>query len=227
MLHTPLRRILMPGVMAPPQLGLVAWYRGDSLIGSAGVASSWKDKTSNAYDLTATNGPTMVVSAEIGGRATARFVQASDQYFTRATTPAVSQPWSIAAIGKCSTFTDGPNLASGTTGTFGLAYNSNLLQLYLGSGSNVMGSITLDVWRLHVALCNGNDSELYVDGALLSDTNNPGANGIAGLSVGKSPHWGDGKFEGDIAEVIVWDKLLDASERLHLYRYYRSYYRRP
>jgi len=59
----------------------LVWFRADTLTQSAGVVTSWTDKSGNGYNATPTNGPT-VVSGVLNGQPVVRFVSASTQYLT-------------------------------------------------------------------------------------------------------------------------------------------------
>ncbi len=208
----------------------IAWYRGDSLVdGGGGVASSWQDKSGNGYHLTASNNPT-IASSGLNGRLAARFVSASSQSFSRASAPALSQPFTVAVVAKIANFTGDPNLLASNTTTeaYGFFYfdTDNTLSYY--AGSNVFGgAITPNAWYLHAALMDDDASEIFLDNTRIADSaagaTNPGNNGFTGIRVSASP-FGAGFVQGDIAEAVIWDKVLSGAELDALFAYYQDYY---
>lgn len=208
----------------------IAWYRGNSLVdGGGGVASSWQDKSGNGYHLTANNSPEIVDSG-LNGRLAARFVSASSQSFSRASTPAVSQPLTVGVIAKVANFTGDPNLlaSNDTSVNFAFFYFDTTDALSIFAGANVFGgAITPNAWYLHTGIGNDDASEIYLDDALLAaaapGATNPGSNGLQGIRISASP-FGGGFVQGDIAEAVVWDKVLSGAELDALFNYYRDYY---
>jgi hypothetical protein len=204
----------------------VAWYRGDSLVdGGGGVASAWNDKTANGYNLTPSGSPT-IVDAGLNGRLAANYVKASSQGFSRATTPAVSQPLTVACIARVNDLTGtGLNILtdteSGNTSLYAYDNGGNdTIGMYAGGDDNEAAYVA-EQWHLHVAIYDGAGSELFVDNVSVG-TANVGSDGLTGFRAGGVSF--SGHLDGRIAEAVVWDKVLDSGERDALYAYYLAYY---
>jgi hypothetical protein len=203
----------------------IAWYRGDSLVdGGGGVASAWNDKTSNAYNLTAEGSPTIVDSG-LNSRLAARFSSGSSQAFDRASTPATAQPFTVAVIAKstvAATVTSRSLFATYTD--FNLAnygQPNDFISMYAGDTA-IEGTTTSGAWHLAEFTFNGASCRIAVDGAQEA-TGSAGTRPLEGAFIAKL-HNDSEYFDGDIAEVVIWNKVLSGTERTELYDYYQSYY---
>lgn len=209
----------------PAQADMVAWYRGDSLVdGSGGVASSWQDKTASDYDLSPSGSPTIVDSG-LNGRLAARFVRASSQTFTRSSTPSQSQPFTVAVVGKCTAIAGGSRNLFCSDGGFVLGtYDGTSTQvgMYAGGASGVSGTTGIGDFHLFEFTFNGGSSRLAVDN-VQEGTGDPGGNGLSGFRIGSVPGPAD-YLDGEIAEVVIWDKVLNSTELDELWTYVQAYY---
>ena len=228
---------LRPDLTTLTNLTPAARWMADTLSGSDGTAiSSWTDviQSKPANQGTAANRPRLY-SNVINGHKTVRFLASASQ---RLTVSATDSPisamgsFSIAMVLKTST----PGNASSSfylnTGLLGaeqpnvvpdwaLCLNGNQLGLGLGAGGNgcgpdigVYGGNVTDGMP-HIALCvrSGDSAALYIDGVVVASQSGlcPAARGDYAFQIGAmtaSSYF----FNGDIAEIQLFDRALNAKE---------------
>jgi hypothetical protein len=206
---------------------LLGWYKADAIRGSSagGNLNTWNDSsTTTTNDLIAPSilaFPTYQTSA---GFPTVRFAGAANEYLFHQTTPAVSQPWSVVAVAKCTDIT-GARVIAGSSNSASQSHIQINTSGFPGlrapttqSGVNAKNG----AFHVFVGIFNGASSKLWVDGTqeVAAD---PGSNGLAGLKVG-ADFTGSGRFVGDIAEVIFYQGALSNTDRDALETYLGAKY---
>ena len=207
----------------------IAWYRGDSLVdGGGGVASAWNDKTANGYNLTANNSPTIVTSS-LNGRLATRFVEASSDDLLQ---PRVNASCCPAILVACVALSNGvsggefdntrPISGDASLGRPSFYWDSagGSVGAYAGSAV-VSGAMATGAWRLHLrSRSTANQFRSRTSTIRRSARAAQARMGYTGLRVGNSST-GRPYSNGDIAEVAIWNKVLNSDERNALYAYYR------
>jgi hypothetical protein len=201
----------------PPALAnIIARYRGDSLVGS-GTATAWNDISGNGYHLTAAGSPTIVASG-YGSRTVARLPGGAN-YFRRASTPARSQPFTVVVIEKSDNGEYNANFDGVGANRQIVGWLSGGPAMWAG-GTAIQPSGSPGSWATFICAFNGASSYLNFNGA--HTTGSPGTSAMAGITVGADV--ADAGYDGDIAEVIVYDKVLDSTERAAIAAYVAAYY---
>jgi len=164
------------------------------------------DQSGSTYDVTqATAGqqPTLVLSEPtMNGRAAVKFLRASTTQLARATTPALSQPFSSTMVvertGSSSSFSGMWSSPSNGTDYFGnapggVAYNFGLFTTSLYAAENVAhavgGTVSSTAYNL-------------VDG-VAGPSANPGSGAVAGITIGNDSA-GTGPMTGLVGELAVF-----------------------
>ena len=210
----------------PPQTGLIAWFRADTEVteGTGGV-SAWGDPV-GGFDLaqaTEANRPALV-AAVINGQPVIRFTRANADHLARATTPTPVQPYTWVMVAALTTgsaifqwaVSDGASFRS-------LGYN-NSDQPAIFSGGVVADDVASDGnFHALIGVFNGASSEIFVDNASVVTGDAGAGNFSGGIVVGAGPSASD-PLGGDIAEVLLYDHVLDASERTALDTYFAARY---
>lgn len=202
----------------------VAWYRGDSLVdGGGGVASSWDDKSGNAYHLTPNNGPTIVTSP-LNGRLAAQFAGASSQYFSR-TSFTLAQPHSIIVVGIVNDDANRPFIRDvGGIGPLWRITTGGVQRLTtLGGGAFNGAAVLTGAWHIFESYWDGASTECRFDNT--NDASGDVGTGLfsVDLHVGHTDILNT-FMDGQFAEVVIWDKVLDSGERAAFLAYYTAYY---
>lgn len=205
--------------------GLAAWYQADTL--SAGAVATWPDVSGNSRDATqGTAGNRPVATATVlNGKTVVRFTKASAHYLQSPTFTALAQPNTIFVVAKFSSSTvqnevlvDGESQRTILYAQQGSINNLKTLRLQAGS---VFDAIATDTsWHIFEASANGNASEIQLDGGPIYGGRTLTATGMdrvnIGVAAGPTTSF---CLDGDIAEIIVFDKGLSRSERARVRRY--------
>jgi hypothetical protein len=210
--------LLLAGILTSSlttQAAVVARYDASGLsAGATGAIAAWADSSGNNYNATSVGDPTVVAGAQ-NGLAVVNF-DGSD-YFTIPDTYTIGTAFSVAKYSN-TTFNSYDGLFSGNnTGDGGAIY---------WSGNN--GSTAL--WQ-ETALKDAGGKERYLNGTI-SEQGNPGSfnlySGVDtdlaswnGYAIGADrPAFGNGNgydagraWEGDIAEIILFDTALSDVDR--------------
>lgn len=218
-------QLLTPRFVPTQLSNLRNWYEPDPTVwfqssgGSGAVGSDgdplgyWGDKSGNARHLTqSTSGarPSVYFDA-LNGYPVVRF--AGSHWLTTSTWSAESQPLTAFAVARCTDNTAQRQIFDGhTTGgsRITLFYQtSNRLTLYAGTAVNyTVGDVS--AFALVAAMFNTTSSVLSVDRICTNGAG--GGNTFSGMHVG-SNHNGNNEFLiGDIAEILVYGRLLTYAE---------------
>ncbi len=225
----------------PDQLtGLVAWLKADALGLSDGDAvASWTDSSGNSNTPTqgtAANKPTFTASV-LNGKPVIRFdgndglTMPTEGNFDLATS-------TIFAIFKRNSGTSGTVMGKSTTGFVNaqrrklqIATTSSGINYNSGSDSQAVGITAVPTnWNLYAIKTTGDsDHSIYLNGVQTdsalalgdSSTNN------AAMIIGSNFSVGTEAFNGDIAEIIVYNRALGALEMIGIQNYLANKYNLP
>jgi hypothetical protein len=225
----------------PAQGDMLAWYRGDSLQGTT-TATGWNDKSASGFNLTATGSPAIADNA-YGSRTALTLVNTSTQYFSRAISIAAETypEFTVVIVYKNNTFIEGfmecpvvSTLAEGGAEQNFMNYLGKSSSIYnVGTQSwdnNIMEAANGSVGEWHYSeMGNAENSYLRVDGAEVDTVGGVGAGGFWGdnLRICGNEFYSTaqpGRFHGQIAEIIIYNKLLNGTERSELASYIAAYY---
>lgn len=212
--------------MADPSTisGLVVRYRADDITGVAdgGAVASWPARVGNQplTQATAASQPTYV-AAGVNGLPAVRWPSATNSVFMTATGLAsFSQPATVIFVLKNTTAT-----ASIHAFTWNNELQINAPRWYLYAGANLVEptDATANAWQVVSAALNGSTSAIFHNGTQ-AVTGNAGTQGFTGtFHLGQR---GDGqrRFQGDIAEVLIFNRVLTATERGSVHSYVQDRY---
>lgn len=214
----------------PSQLtGVVAWYRGDSLVDSgSGTASSWSDKSGAGRNVTSSSTIRPTITANAIGSRTGVTISSSKYFDGHASLSALSD-FTVFAIQKPATYGAGTWRATVSFGSFApeIGTLGQHPAIYLSNGYSA--NVTFTAGVAHFVEWNRNTSatkfNFYYDGT--ADTANPLAglntNTAGTLYLGQNGSAGE-IFDGIICEIIVLDHLASTAERTNMRGYVLSYY---
>lgn len=205
--------------------GLAAWFQGDTL--SAGAVATWPDVSGNSRNATqATAGNRPVATANVlNGRTVVRFTRASAHYLQTSTFTTLPQPNTIFVVGRFANttaqnevFVDGETQRTILYASPGSVPSAKVLRL---QGSVLYEAIQTDTnWHIYEAHVNGQTSEMQIDGGHVYAgrvTSSVGLDRVnIGVAQGPSTSF---CLDGDIAEILVFDKPLTKAERARIRRY--------
>ena len=202
--------------------GLTAWFDADdsgTIIESGNSISQWNDKSGNGNNVTqatSSNQP-LTNTNTINGKNVITFDGLND-YLKRATWTGgvIAQPNTAFVVFKfdinaARTIFDGSS--SGTERHIIRTASSSTISIWAGAVTVLTSSDvgSLAVPRLITAVYNSTSSEIYMEGTL-EKTGDSGSFSMQGISLGSN--WDVAlPFDGDIAEVIIYNKLLNTTER--------------
>ena len=211
---------------APASIGgLAAWFQGDTL--SAGAVATWPDVSGNARDATqATAGNRPVATASVlNGKTVVRFTRSSSHYLQTATFSTIAQPNTIFVVGKFANttaqnevFVDGETQRTIFYGSSGSVPSVKVLKLQAGV---VYEAIQTDTsFHIYEAHANGNSSEVQIDGGPVFAGRTTSGTGLDRVNIGVAQGPTTSFcLDGDIAEIIIFDKTLSKAERARVRRY--------
>lgn len=205
--------------------GLAWWLKANdaaTITDTAGAVTLWSDKSGNGRNVSQTNAgrePTTGVAA-INGNNVLRF--APLDYMERIINPVLTAPYTTFVVFRLTSTTAsfqylidsrGPAAAQSILTTI-----SNT-SLRAGAGTFPTISTGLSTGTTYIAdwVLNGASSEAAVNG-VSSGTVNMGSGSRTGLAIGAT-RTGDGSLDGDIAEIIVYNRALSSGERLSIRQY--------
>ncbi len=111
-----------------------------------------------------------------------------------------------------------------TTDPFVLAYFSNGIGLYGSSNFNYLKNETFN-FILSTAIFNFTESKIY-ENSTLKSIGNFGQNSLNGITIGCN-YSNENGLKGDIAEIIIYNSLLNVNERICIHQYLRHKYSPP
>jgi len=204
--------------------GLQLWLDASQIVGlnDGDVVTTWQDLSGNGNDVTQTTGsrqPTYQTN-EVNGKPCVRFDGVDD--FLRCTTFSQAQPLTVLVVSKLTGSTGQKRMFDGNTSRFliGLQLGANLI-FYAGGEINYADAPPWP-WRYYTGIFHGSSSSQYRNGTLLGN-GNPGTWSLDDLMVGAGV-FGFEPWEGDIAELIIYDSSLSAGNLALLHSYIASKY---
>jgi hypothetical protein len=233
------RKTWWASAFAPNRIsGCVFWIRADQglyqdtgkvtpAVSDTDPVALWEDLSGNGYDVsqaTAAKRPILKKSV-INGQDAVRF-DAVDDFLDRASTPATTQPYTVVAfidsngVSTYSYMVDADVSADRSTlfkndpraTTFGMVAGAPTLNATVAD--TTAPSILIGVF-------NTSSSNLRVNGS--DTTGTVGSNVFNGITVG-ARQTGDNIMQGDIMELIVYDKELVAADFANLETYANNRY---
>lgn len=221
---------------------LELWLRPDDL--SAGTLTTWPDDGPNAHTITqatASQRPT-VVANQLNGHAVVRFDGTDDYLEGGDILDLRTNSKSIIVVGLANTTGDEPfvskTLFASVSGRYSLTYfaTSTLYSLFQNNAGNqiAQGSDTPGSYALYTAIIDrgtGNN-DVYRDGSLVDNHSftpeSVDLNTSFRFLIGGYNNAGDTgeqfTLDGDIAEVVVYDRALSASEQQQIENYLNTKY---
>jgi hypothetical protein len=215
------RRLVVGAVpgssFSPIDLSPTVWFDAadsSTIIGSNNV-SEWGDKSGNGYNLTQPVGsfwPRIDLNT-INSRPVMNFLSSDHMHTSTATN--ISQPFHVFAVAeKTQTFDVSYMMDEhiGASGNF-VAFSLNGSTSYdLNAGTVLSGGAPdRDPHVMHLFV-NGSNSEINIDTVNVA-TGNAGTNSLDLLTLGKEVNnFGNGAFNGDIAEFIIVEGSLTSQQ---------------
>ncbi|HEU4412788.1 MAG TPA: LamG-like jellyroll fold domain-containing protein [Polyangiaceae bacterium] len=212
-----------------PTSGLGLWLAADGLaLANGAKVSTWPDKSGNGRNgvmATLSRQPTFVTNA-LNGRPVVRFGGAQSLGLS---TPVQPTTFSVFVVGKNSMPSETFSMILGPGGNWPnnqLRWENGSQALFVGT-SNGMPAVTSSIGNTrayHVlsATYTGSTLSVYRNGGLVSNhsfsTNGPWT--LAQVGAWYSTYF----MQGDLAEVMVYDRSLPSSERSAVESYLRSKY---
>jgi hypothetical protein len=211
-----------------PDATIIAHYRADQGTTIDTGVSQWDDLSGNDYHLTQATGgsqPELVADggADFNNQAVIRFA-GTDNFLARATTPALSQPYTWVTIVK-STSDDSPVLICNEAASSPFLRFTSSPEMIMFAGGTVAGNVdggTVDATVLSEAYFAGASSVLRGNFATIA-TGNPGTGSFAGIEIGRRSS-SVGYLTGDVAEVIIFSGALTHADRVYLAQYVNQRY---
>jgi len=223
------------------------WYRADGplwqdagvtpAVLDAAVVGRWEDLTANADHVNqATAGfrPTLRLNV-LNGHPVIRF-DGVDDFLRGAFTNggALAQPITMLAVAQldAGAVNDGVNHVilddNDTPSTFknysrGAGIPDDWA-IYFGAGAALTGSASNSNWNIWTTLANGAASRFWHNGIAECAAGNAGGAGLSGITLGSKGHPAGEYWEGDIAEIIIYDSDLSDADKNQVGNYLAARY---
>lgn len=207
--------------------GLKVWLKADSLGLADGTSvSSWSDSSGSGNNVAqATSGNQPVYKTGIvNGNPIVRFDGVNDLLATSGSI-AVSQPFTLFAVFKVPASAPAGNQAvvCGSNPYPGFFLNPTNGPLMYGGTSNV-GSGTYDgAFHYFTGIFNAASSVFYRNG-VSAGTGNPGTGGFGTFGVGSLADGSGQRYAGDVAETLLYNSSLSATDRGNVESYLATKY---
>lgn len=206
-----------------------AWY-----ISTNYAASTWTDITTNSYNLTAHPSLTVPTKQDdvINGYPAVVFTN-NWLVNSNLTTDATNSIYIVAAP-YASTW-GAFEFLFGTTNNTGLDFEAFVIDpsgdvfysMYAGGGfAQSTISPTNGLWNVYTLEFNGVDATMYVNNVAVLNNELPQECMLTGFALGANSDF-TSPFRGKIAEVIVYDSIVDASSRTNINNYLITKYLLP
>lgn len=214
------------GAIQPNQVsGLFSWHKADSIEGLADGAevASWSDSSGNGHTLTGSAFLQPLYKTGIqNGKPILRFDGINDQFTY--TVAATSQPFTVFTVAKWGATTFGTVLDGDTINTLRLyRSDANTANMHAGGGIVLGGpQAVLEAFGIYALIFNGASSSGRINGGT-GTSGNAGASAIAGIHVAAQGD-GGGPFDGDLAELIIYNSALTLANMNIVGRYLAQKY---
>jgi alpha-tubulin suppressor-like RCC1 family protein len=205
-------------------LGPAMWLRADSGVetNAQGVVTRWRDQSGHWYDLFWSAGNPALVADGVNGRPAVRFSadgQASGDGLR--STKKFNGPYTVVTVSKLNGG-DNYRLISSADENWLLGYWSGWEGMLYANGWVSQGGAADTEIHVHGAMRDGSTTRFFENGIEVKSASVMGP--IGRLELGR---WGKSTQEasdGDVAEVIVFERVLSAAEMDRLTRYLRARY---
>lgn len=211
--------------------GLQAWYDAadtSTITSSSGAVSQWNDKSGNGRNLTQGSGTLQPITGtrSRNGLNVVDFDGTNDSMDSSSF--AIAQPGMLFAVALSDVGSDATSqrIVDAVTAPFSMGKGATNFWLYSAGTTRGVGTPDTAA-HAHSVLFNGAGSSRWVDGTL-SDTNNAGANGLAGgIRLGRVAAASANFWNGWIAEVIAYSGALSTVDRQRVDSYLRVKWATP
>ncbi len=224
-----------------PTTGLVVWLRADAgvTVDASGNVSNWTDLSGTSHHAsqsTASARPHLNATALNGApgvtfNGSSNFLSiptALSSFGAGVTMLVVAKPTAVINYNRILDFGNGQGVNNlilcrkGTTNTINWI-------AFTPSGSTTLDGtdlLTLSQYKLFAGAQNAAAAQLFVNGALAASGSGAAPANVALSSnlIGKSNWSGDPLFQGEIAEILVYSRLLSESERQQVENYLNQKY---
>lgn len=212
--------------------GVAGWYAASVVSVSGANITSWTDQSGNGRDLSAEAASPTLVASVYNGQPTARFVAASSQSMSRASTDIFGTgAWAIFAVAKGTGSENncgvaGDWTASGGAGIYVNGVSISALHPGVSGFTDSAAGSTLSLWSAVRAAASKpafwtNQVTQSLGGAA---TTMAAAGGSGKLGIGDKNQGGSNTFDGDIAEVVFVAGSIDATTQFLIEKNLRTKY---
>jgi hypothetical protein len=230
-----------------PGAGLALWLKADAGVTAdgSGNVSQWNDQSANQYNATqsSTARPTVVTNI-INGNPIIRF-NGSAQYMSMpagfgnftsgATVFSVFNPTTTANYARIFDIGNGAPSDNLALYRYGAANAMQFACFNGGTAATVIGSgdLFLNMFQEYTGVESSSSIQLYRDGLLINQSSGIALQNIIRSSnyIGKSNWGGNALYQGDMAEIIIYNRTLSSTEQqqveLYLVNKYGLYYTLP
>jgi hypothetical protein len=196
---------------AIPDSGLKHHFDATEISGSDGDSiSTWPDKagSKDLTQATSSNQPTLK-TGQLNGNDVVSF---SLSTFLDVAFSEITQANHVFIVAKADKLEDGRIFDSETgSDSHSIMLASGSSKFALEAGSRLRASSWDKNWHIHSALFNGASSIKRLDGSQTA-SGDAGSLGLDGITVGQRAE-GASEFQGDVAEILVYDQELTDSDR--------------
>jgi len=219
--------------------GLNLWLPADQIVATDGdPLDDWKDRSGNAYDYTqSTSGDRPTYKANIvNGNPVVRF-NGTNQYFTGPNHLTGLTAATILIVMKSDN--DPPVVGDGGLWRLGSDTSSGSANhvpytdgvIYDGAGSNTRYTVgdptpSLAAWRAYSIVTSSSEWTARLDNSTLYTTGSNTVGWRTAPLLGKTTNnlGYSGFFDGDIAELLIYDSALGSTDRASLQTYFAAKY---
>lgn len=223
-----------PAVFVPTDLtGLLIWLRADTGVTlTSGRVSTWADQSGNGNDFVqSTAGNRPIPGTAINGQATVTFDRARPDYVSKGSFSAPSAGEVLIVLKNAGPNGSGDSPWQMTTDPQGSWYTWIDANIYENWGSTSRSTATapgvgLDSAHVYNVRSAAGAYSVHIDGTQIysTGTNTVGFDPTLFLGYGPSSSTG---YSGDIAEVLIFDRVLSSGERDQVMGYLRDRYNTP
>ncbi|HOY32644.1 MAG TPA: PKD domain-containing protein [Bacteroidales bacterium] len=204
---------------------LHVWYCADTgIVETNGKISKWSDRSGNSIDAlqnTIANSPVFLEN-ELNNLPVVYFN--GNQYLTAFFNDTIIRPNTFFVVWKPDVIQTTNIVFDGVESSFRNWYGYNTSNTYLNN--TVTNSIVPLQYNIATCIYNGANSSYYENSILIRQGFSTGTSQLSGLTIG-ARQGGTLRMVGKIAELIMYDSLLSASDRIKVEDYLRRKYAPP
>ncbi|MCX7697697.1 MAG: PKD domain-containing protein [Bacteroidales bacterium] len=209
-----------------PTSGLIAWYMADSVVEVAGRAQILKDNSGNGYHLqqnTVANQP-FVIQNGLNYHKVLRF--SGNQWMEKDFGTNYNQPVTIFLIFNITNNTGLHFIFDWYSPRFTSYLSSNSLYQFAGIGGFFLSYFSTFPFILLRLEYNGANSKIVINESILT-VGHPGTNHMAGFLLGRASFTTLYNLIGDVAEILIYNRILTLSEITSVRNYLYNKYAPP